>query len=221
MLGLVCASIIGYTLPGARCPSPVARSSDRPACAGLPSGVASVDDITPAMLKGYDRSDLEAAMENLEVGIFDAPPFDKVNEQVRRRNLAITYWLMDDPAFYPRMIPNAKEALRQVKGEDAELQYMIGSAMLSCMESGASQEFAINSLKKAIELQPDFPEAIEALAAATGAPAGAPPPTPAAPPPSEAATKEKEAPEATAQKGSPAQAQEAAPPAGFEWGLTL
>ena len=182
-----------------------------------------MDEVTPAVLKTYEASNLQAAMENLEVAIFDSPPFEKVNEQERRKSLAYTYWLMGDPIFYPRMIPNAKEALRQVKGEDAELQYMLGAAMLSCMESEASQEFAVIALKRAIELKPDFPEAKAALARAAGAPPvpksvaapSPPPPAPSAPVTEKASGKKSKA-----SKAKTSEPLEGAPPAGFTWGAT-
>lgn len=46
------------------------KSSDRPVMLKLPSGVASVDELTAEKIKGYGADDLQAALEQLEVAIF-------------------------------------------------------------------------------------------------------------------------------------------------------
>jgi len=152
-----------------RCPAPVAMaSSDRPAILDLPAGVGSVDDLTAEALKGFNADDLQAALEQLEVAIFDSPPFEKPNEVARRRNLALAYWLKGDEAYYPRLIPNAKEVLRQLKGNDAEMQYILGSCILATMEGDPSKALSIKAFKRALELDPTCTEAAEALARASG-----------------------------------------------------
>lgn len=138
----------------------------RPECVALPGKLASVDEITTEMLRSFSAGDLDAAIANLEVAIFDSPPFGKVNESDRRRNLALGMFLKEDPALYPAIIPNAKEVLRQVKGEDAEMQLVLGVSMLGCMEGSSSQSFARRCLEQALKLQPDYPEAQAALAKA-------------------------------------------------------
>lgn len=122
-----------------------------------------MDSLTPEMIRGFDANDLQAATENLEVAIFDSPPFDKPNEIARRRSLALAYFLKDDPSLYPSVIPNAKEVLRQLKGDDAEMQYVLGVAMLGCYEGRSSQAMAVQCIEKALEMKPDYAEAREAL----------------------------------------------------------
>ena len=141
-------------------------SSDRPAILNLPAGVESVDAITPEMLKGFSADDLEAAKQNLETSIFDLPPFDKPNEKHRRRMLALAYFIADPEANGPAILPNVKEVLRQAKGEDAEMQYILGVCLLSAMEGDSMKGRAILALERAIDLQPDYPEAKAALEAA-------------------------------------------------------
>ena len=159
-----------------RPPSMLAKSNQRPVCLELPKGVESVDALNAELLRGFDASALQAATENLEVAIFDSPPFDKPNECARRRNLALAYWLQDDPAVYPQLIPNAKEVLRQQKGNDAEMQYILGVSMLSCMESEGSRVDAVRCLQRAIDLKPDYLEAIQALSVTEGKASSEPPP---------------------------------------------
>ena len=165
----------------------------------------------------------------------DSPPFEKPNEIARRRNLALTYWLKDDPAYYPRLIPNAKEVLRQLKGNDAEMQHMMGTCILATMEGEPSAVKAVRHFERALEIDPKYEAAAAGLAKATAALAAergeSAPPAAAAPvvaeAPAEPAPKAKKA--AAAKKPPPAKgkakgkgkAMEAAPPDGFEWGLTL
>ena len=92
-------------------------SSDRPTILPLPKAIKDIDSITRAMLEGLSQEDLDTTLENLENAIFNSPPFEKPNEIERRRNLALCYWLKKDPAYYPRLLPNAKEVLRQLRGE--------------------------------------------------------------------------------------------------------
>ena len=92
-------------------------SSDRPTILPLPKAIKDIDSITRAMLEGLSQEDLDITLENLENAIFNSPPFEKPNEIERRRNLALCYWLKKDPAYYPRLLPNAKEVLRQLRGE--------------------------------------------------------------------------------------------------------
>ena len=121
-----------------------------------------------------------------------------------------------------------QEAMRRTNasrfGGRAELQYIMGSAMLSCMESEASQHFAMECLKTAVELQPDYAEAKAALAAANGgAPAAAPSPPPPAPEPAAEKKPKKKASKKAEPKKSSSEAGPVtgAPPAGFEWGETF
>ena len=91
-------------------------SSDRPTMLPLPKAIKDIDSITRAMLEGLSQR-ISIYSENLENAIFNSPPFEKPNEIERRRNLALCYWLKKDPAYYPRLLPNAKEVLRQLRGE--------------------------------------------------------------------------------------------------------
>ena len=196
------------------------KSYERPACPPLPGGVADVDGLTAEVLRGLSVGDLQNAQANLEVSIFDLPPFDKVNEIFRRRSLSMAMFLQEDESLYPALIPNAKEVLRQLKGEDAEMNYVLGVAMLSCMEGKSSQQLAVQCLEKALEMQPDYPEAKAALAQATQPAAQS-----AAQP---AMEKQAEQPKAVEEASSPppskssvsSSTSDAAPPNGFEWGNT-
>lgn len=199
----------------------MAKSSARPDCLELPNGIESVDALNAELLRGFDADALQAVTENLEVAIFDSPPFDKPNECARRRNLALAYWLQDNPAVYPQLIPNAKEVLRQQRGNDAEMQYILGMSMLSCMESEGSRVDAVRCLRRAVDLKPDFSEAIEALSATE--PVSEPPVVSEVSEPQ--VVSEDSAPEAEASAtATPAEEQEdpddsfGAAPTGFEWG---
>lgn len=215
----------------------VMKSSDRPTIPELPGGVASVDGLSAEMIKGFDADDLQRALENLEVAIFDSPPFEKENEVARRRNLALAYWLKDDPSFYPRLIPNAKEVLRQLKGNDAEMQFILGKCTLATMEGDTSQAFAIRAIERALELDPEYVEAQEGLAQAKSPPdeaaatalADAAPDATASDATAAAALVEPmpppladAAPDATVSDATAAAALgEPMPPPGFEWGAAL
>lgn len=201
-------------------------SSDRPSLASLPAGLESVDGLTAEMLKGYGPADLQAAIEHLEVAIFDSPPFEKPNEVARRRSLALAYFLKGDVGYYPKLIPNAKEVLRQLKGDDAEMQYILGTAISATMEGEPSLALAKRALAKALELQPGYAEAASLLAqleppADDEAAAAAPPEEAASEVASEAASEEPDEVVASDSATPAPTVADAAPPAGFEWGLTL
>eukprot|EP00308_Calcidiscus_leptoporus_P017722 CAMPEP_0119375174 /NCGR_PEP_ID=MMETSP1334-20130426/34137_1 /TAXON_ID=127549 /ORGANISM="Calcidiscus leptoporus, Strain RCC1130" /LENGTH=181 /DNA_ID=CAMNT_0007393411 /DNA_START=15 /DNA_END=560 /DNA_ORIENTATION=+ len=168
----LCTSGHGVRLATAQPPlraHSVMSSYDRPSCPELPRGTSDVDLLTEDIIRKLDVGELQSVVANLEVAIFDSPPFDKVNEMDRRRKLALALFLQNDPALHPALIPNAKEVLRQKKGADAEMQYVLGAAMRSCMEGKSSQLMALHCFEKALELQPEYPEAGEALEEARAA----------------------------------------------------
>merc|ERR1712216_602408 len=70
---------------------------------------------------------------------------------------------------YSQMMPHVREVLRQTKGEDAEMQYILGVAT-SKLYPGAElgPASAANCFKRAIELKPGYQEAIDALAKEEG-----------------------------------------------------
>ena len=145
------------------------QSYECPECPPLPDGIADVDALSAEQIRGFNNSGRDDAIFNLEVAIFDSPPFEKVNESERRRNLALAMFLQDDPALHPALIPHAKEVLRQTKDADAEMQYVLGICMRSCKEGASSQAFALMCFKKALELQPDYPDTKESLEQAQAA----------------------------------------------------
>lgn len=159
------AAAAGLRLPVAPPRAQMAAPSyEKPALPPLPEGFADVDALTAEALRGFCAAELQAAAANLEVAIFDSPPFKKVNEEARRRNCALALFLQDDPALHPLLIPHVKEVLRRKKGADAEMQYCLGVAMTSCMEGAGSQTLARRCFEKALELDPAYEEAKAALA---------------------------------------------------------
>ena len=171
---------------------------------GLPDGVASVDDITAEQIKTYGDADLDKAKQALEIAIFRAPPYEKENETIRRRNLALACFRRGE---FSACLPNAREVVKLKRGMDAEMLYVVGAAMREFMESALAQQQAIEFIEKALEVDPTFQPAIDALAGAEAADGAA---APAAGP--HAGLEE------FVGKVAPAGQVAAAAPAGFEWG---
>jgi len=138
----------------------------------------------------------------------------------------LAYFLKGDVGYYPKLIPNAKEVLRQLQGDDAEMQYILGTAISATMEGEPSLVLAKRALAKALELQPGYAEAASLLAqleppADDEAAAAAPPEEAASEVASEAASEEPDEVVASDSATPAPTVADAAPPAGFEWGLTL
>lgn len=99
------SSLEGVVVPT---PEPTAAPTSADARLMLPGGAESVDALTGDMVKSFSDADLLAAKAALELAIFKSPPFEKPNEQARRRNLALVYFGLG-PKSYSKALVNSKE----------------------------------------------------------------------------------------------------------------
>ena len=144
-------------------PQPITMLAQAAAENALPDGIATIDELTPEKLRSFSEAELAMVTDAMEIAIFRAPPFEKPNEASRRKNLSMAYFLQ---GRYPSVCPNAKEALYAVRGQDAEMHYILGASLLKCMAAKEGYIQAISEFKAALELDPDYQDAKDALAEA-------------------------------------------------------